>query len=144
MRAATLTIAAVVALVVISALLLDEGEVVTLTTNGPSGAERETQLWIVANGDALYLRASSDGSEWLARVEAAPEVTLDRGEEKRRFRATPERRAEVRERVNRAMAEKYGFADRLVGLVADAEQSVPVRLEPLGPAPEAPSTARAH
>jgi hypothetical protein len=38
--------------------------------------------------------------------------------------------AALREPLNRAMAAKYGVADRLLGLVLDPGSSVPVRLVP--------------
>jgi hypothetical protein len=38
----------------------------------------------------------------------------------------------TRDRIHALMREKYGTADRLVGVLRDPAQSVPVRLESLG------------
>jgi hypothetical protein len=51
-----------------------------------------------------------------------------------RYRALPVRQPQVRDRIHALMREKYGMADRLVSLIRDPAQSVPVRLEPLGAA----------
>jgi hypothetical protein len=56
--------------------------------------------------------------------------------------------AEVREGVNRAMAAKYGVADRLLAQLLDPARSIPVRLVPdptrESAAREAGSDARPH
>ena len=76
------------------------------------------------------LRASSRSSDWLARLRADPEVELRRGEESSGYVAHSQEDPETRERVNQAMAEKYGFSDRLLSMVVPPERAVPVRLEP--------------
>jgi hypothetical protein len=48
----------------------------------------------------------------------------------------PVREPKARDRIHALMREKYGTADKLVGVLRDPAQSVPVRLEPLGPARE--------
>ena len=69
MRTALYAIGILVGALVVGALLVDEGEVVTLETRNGEGAPFETPLWIVEAAGAQYLRASSPESDWLARVQ---------------------------------------------------------------------------
>ena len=108
--------------------LLDEGEVVGLTTGDD---EQETDLWIVDLEDASYLRAGAPNVSWLARLRVQPAVTLERADSVRPFRAVPVDAPATLGQVNRAMAEKYGLADTLWGHVGDRSRAVAVRLEPL-------------
>jgi len=132
-------IAVLVAVCVVGALLLDEGEIVTLVTEDAEGCH-ETQLWVVEIEGAQYLRASSERVAWLARLRREPRVELVRG-----HGATAERRAyiasvvtldpDLRASIDRAMAEQHGLADRVWQvLTARRGGVVPVRLLPVDPA----------
>lgn len=112
------------------------GEVVTLHTQTASGGEKRTHLWVVDDAGAAWLRAGMSGSGWLARIERNPDVLIERGGRLIRFRAVPVREPRVRDRIHALMRAKYGTADRLVGVLRDPAQSVPVRLAPLGAARE--------
>jgi len=57
-----------VALIVLTALWFDEGEVATLTTTDLEGRELETPLWIAETGGKLYLRADFRDANWLERI----------------------------------------------------------------------------
>jgi hypothetical protein len=120
----------VAAALVLCASLLDLGEVVTLHTTDSQSRSYETQLWIVDLDEERYLRAGRPGVRWLSRLRQSPGVVLERDGEERTVRAYPEEDVSVRDRVNAAMAEKYGLADRLIRMLNDANRSVPVRLEP--------------
>ena len=123
-----------VALVVfVTAFGIDEGEVVNLSTVDASGAQFETQLWIIEQDGQLYLRAGRPAARWLARLRAHPEVKVERAGTTTAYLAVPVYDSATREAVNRAMAEKYGRADRLIGRLFDRSQTVPIRLEPLPP-----------
>ncbi len=105
------------------------GEVVTVTTTSEGGRRHETKLWIVEDHGQLWLRAGQPASEWLVRLQAEPRVTMTRNGEAREYRAVlvPKQR----ERINRLMAERYGWADALIGLVRDEGETTPIRLDPL-------------
>lgn len=136
MRTAVLTIGCVIGVLVLGVLAVPEGEVATLSTYS-HGRDHATQVWLV-DGEALpgakpeevYLRANSPQAGWLVRLEASPEVDLERGGEVEPYRAEVDGAAALREPLNRAMAAKYGVADHLLGLVLDPASSVPVRLVP--------------
>jgi len=127
-----LAIGGLAALLVSTALLVDEGELVTLVT---SDGQRNysTQLWIVEVDGREYLRAASSNVHWLARLRAQPEAGLRRGRDRdapvESIRAVPVFDEALRARVNRAMAGKYGLADRLWGRISDRKNSLPIRVE---------------
>ncbi len=108
--------------------LVDEGEVVTLCTRGEGGDRYDTQLWVIEDGGELYVRAHFSRAKWLARIRNHPEVDLHRGEASQSFLAGPVDDPQVRRSVNRAMAAKYGFADRLASMVWNPKRSIPVHL----------------
>jgi hypothetical protein len=115
--------------VVAGFMLVDEGELVTLHTRGPDGDGYETQLWLIEEKGEFYLRAHFPGAKWLGRIRLHPEVELRRGDASDSLLALPVDDAEVRRAVNRAMAAKYGFADRLASAVWDPEKSIPILLK---------------
>jgi hypothetical protein len=119
-----------VALSIITATPL-VGEVVTLQTRGSDGEWQTTPLWIVDFEDSSYLRAGTpEGSAWVARLQANPEVRLERGGklENVRLVAEPARL----QAVHAEMAEKYGWANDFVALMSgDRSQSLPLRIEVL-------------
>ena len=104
------------------------GEVVVLRTYQEDGLARTTSLWIVEDRGQLWLRAGQPGSAWLARLQVNPDVELERGGRVTSYRAVP--MPLQRDRINQLMAEKYGWADRLIDLTRDGSVAVPVRLDP--------------
>jgi len=110
------------------------GEIVTLETLDADGQPHETRLWVVEHDGYQWLRAGKPDSGWLLRLEAAPEVTVTRAGEPRRYRAEPVRDPETRNRIHALMAERYGWAERLIANMRDGSLSVPVKLVPLNQA----------
>lgn len=107
------------------------GEVVTLHTASPDG-EVTTRIWIVDDTGYAWLRAGVPENGWLLRIDANPDVVVERGGESLRFRAVPVRNdPAVRDRIHARMRQDYGLADRIVSLLRDASKSVPVRLDPI-------------
>jgi hypothetical protein len=105
------------------------GEVVVLTTRDEREVEFQTSLWVVEHRGSLYLRAGDSESGWYARLKEEPRVKLERNGETRTYRAHPDPRAT--QIVIDLMAQDYGFADRLIGVVRDNAKSVAIRLEPI-------------
>jgi hypothetical protein len=127
-RPIMVAVGSVAAAVVLCALVLDVGEVVTLRTTGEDARSCETQLWIVDLDGERFLRAARPDVHWLARLRRTSRPVLVRRGVERVVRAHPEDDSTTRERVNAAMAEKYGLADRLWRVVSDSSRSVPIRL----------------
>jgi hypothetical protein len=118
-------LALVIGLLVASEMM----EVVVLTTRDASGAVEETRLWVVDDAGAVWLRGSP-GRGWVTRVQANPEVVLERGDARTPYSAVPVDTPEQRERLDQAMREKYGATDLLIMILEGSPQAFPVRLEP--------------
>jgi len=138
-----------VALIVAVAMLIPEGEVVTLVTTDDQGSEHATQLWVVELDGRLYLRSAEPDTYWLARLKSrakvglvnAPHITHDTP-------ALPYRAVIVEDpataaRVSDAMLEKYGFVDQMFHMIGKREESVAIRLDPpaADPTPLPPAAA---
>lgn len=133
-RLVMIAVALLAGLLVVATRLIDEGEVVKLTTQDADGRQYVTELWIVDLDESSYLRSGSPDAVWLARLRADPEIELQREGRDARYRAVPEEDAATLDRVNVAMSEKYGFADRLWGRISDRSDAVAIRLVPSGSA----------
>ena len=121
-------VAAFIATSIITATPL-VGEVVTLHTLAADGAWKTTPLWIVDFEDVSYLRAGSpEGSGWVDRLNANPEVKLERAGKLADVRLVEEpSRVSA---VNRKMGEKYGWANDFVGLMSgDRNKALALRIE---------------
>ncbi len=105
------------------------GEVATIYTRDSAERVYQTQVWLVENRSDVFLRANDPNSKWVARLIQNPEVELERGGNLKNYRARP--MSEHRARVNGLMAERYSWADWLVGLVFDRENAVPIALRPV-------------
>jgi hypothetical protein len=109
------------------------GEVAVLTTTDARGARQQTPLWIVEYGGFSWLRAGSVKAAWLARIRAHPQIEIERGGATSAYRGTLA--PESTDEINARMADKYGLADRLVGLLLPGSRgnSMAVRLDPESP-----------
>jgi hypothetical protein len=134
LRAVVLAVGILIGAVVLGGILIPKGEVAMLSTFAENGVEQETAVWVV-EGDGLggaselFLRTGPE-TGWLARLRTNPAVELERAGETRAYLAKVEEDAATRARINEAMAAKYGFANRIVGVVIDHEIAVPIRLVP--------------
>jgi hypothetical protein len=120
---------AAVALVASVFVASESGEVVVLRTYGEDGRGRDTRLWIIEDKSELWIRAGDPESAWFQRLWLRPFVELTRNGEMRKYEAEPLRDGDVRSWLNRRMAEKYGWADRIVGILGDRSAAIPIRLE---------------
>jgi hypothetical protein len=133
-------IGVLVAVCVVGALLLDEGEIVTLVTEDADG-QHETQVWVVEIDGVHYLRAADEHVAWLARLRRRPGVELVRGhgvdaERSAYVASVVARDSDLLQRIDRAMAEQHGFADRVWHELAGRRGGVVlVRLLPPSGAP---------
>ncbi len=107
------------------------GEVVRLRTTGTDGSQRETSLWIVEDEGALWLRAGQPGAAWLQQIREQPKVRLERAGATQPYRAVvvPGRH----EHINSLMAEKYGWAEQVIGVIHDDTAVMAIRLDPREP-----------
>jgi hypothetical protein len=108
------------------------GEIVTLTTFEADGSPAETRLWVVDDAGATWLRCGVPTSGWCGRLRANPGVRVRRGGEEGSFTAVLVSEPTTRDRIHVLMADKYGWADGVIGLIRDGEASVAVRLDLAG------------
>ncbi len=117
----------VVGVFVLQFVASESGEVVVLSTTDGSGAVTETRLWVVDFEGSQYLRAGTPQAGWFARVKANNHVGVERGAHRAAYTAHPE--VALRDEINALTAQKYGWGDKVISLMIDRSQSVPVRLE---------------
>lgn len=129
MRVVMVVVGLAAAAIVLFALWIDKGEVVTLLTTDSNSIIQDTQLWAVELDGVTYLRASNARAAWLARLRVEPLVEVEFDDSSRHYRAVPLDDPALRSRINAAMARKYGFADRLWGRLGDRSASIPIRLD---------------
>ncbi len=133
MRRVMLAIGVVTGILVLGALLLDEGEVVTLLTEA---GERtySTQLWIVEIEGREFIRANRANARWLARLRVNPAVHVRRtdahGAAAELYWAQAVENPELKARVDAEIATKYRLADRVWGRFAHRGRSRVIELLP--------------
>jgi len=103
------------------------GEVVLIETLAPNGRTFETSVWVVDFDRGAWLRGGNADSDWVIRLRAQPEVFMTRAGQRVAYRAQVI--DGLADRVNAAMREKYGVADRLVSTTHDSERVVAIRLD---------------
>ncbi|HIF97322.1 MAG TPA: hypothetical protein EYQ54_09925 [Myxococcales bacterium] len=133
MRRVMLAMGIITGMLVLGALALDEGEIVTLYTEG-AGRQYSTQLWIVEIDGREFVRANRPSARWLARLRINPAVSLRRAEtphgSSELYWARPIDDEGLRGRVDAEIARKYRFADKTWGRFADRAQTKLIELEP--------------
>jgi hypothetical protein len=104
----------------------ESGEVVVVTTHGSDGEPFSTRLWVIDKNGAPWLRAGSMKSTWYQRLLENPQIEVRRGEHA--FTALSVPRPEFQQRINDSMVEKYGWADKFIGLLFGRGNSIPIEL----------------
>ncbi len=94
---------------------LVEADVVRIVTVDEDGSERTTKIWVVIVERAAYVRPGA--TRWFANLERDPSVVITEGESEYVARAERVTAAERISEVQAAFREKYGFMDRLTGLI---------------------------
>ena len=90
-------------------------DVVEIVTQDEDGDDRETKIWIVVVDDEAFIRTS--GTRWNGNLERDPAAVLHSGDSLQPVAVERVEDADLFARVETAFREKYGFADRMAGLV---------------------------
>lgn len=102
------------------------GEVVELTTFEADDTRFVTSVWIAEIDGKLWIRGGDAEAGWVQRLREHPEAKLTR------YGQTLDVEAAFVERyaaeINRAMREKYGWADRVVSVIHDSDHVLAIRL----------------
>lgn len=131
MRRWMIAIAALGVGAVLLSLMVDEGEVAHLETRDESGQISDVDVWIVEIDGVLYLRANNRHADWVSSVLTGSESELRREAGTLSVRATVQADPLLGQRVDRAMAQKYGFVENLWDWVVDPDATLVLRLDGL-------------
>ena len=120
---------AVLALGAVTLLALEGGEVVTVRTHDSTGQPRDTRTWIADEGGEAWVEAASPERPFLRDLLADPSLDVWRGGRWHRCRAAVAENPGGHERIRQLLAEKYGWRDCWIGLIADTRQSLGLRID---------------
>ena len=115
-----------VAFAAITWLALERSGVAVVWTRGPAGAVRATHVWTVERDGATWLEAGEPENPWFADLRRDPQLSLELDGAKRD--AVAEIVPEASPAVRAAMRAKYGWRDRWVQLLVNANRATAVRL----------------
>lgn len=121
---------AALAFAAVTLYALEGREVVVVRTRAADGSTRETRTWVADDGTGVLIEAAFAERPFVQDLLVNPVAELERGGSIYRYRAVIVPNPEGHVRIRALLAEKYGWADRWVGLLQDTSRSVAVRLEP--------------
>ena len=119
----------------VTLVALEGREVVVLTTTDGQGHRRETRAWVGDRDGFTWIEAANPQREFYRHIVMHPDVELRRGGTVRSYHAVPMPQPQGHELIRRLLAEKYGWADCWIGLLADTSHSIAIQLEPAAGAP---------
>ncbi len=89
--------------------------VVKIISQNEDGSMRDTKIWIVLVDGRVYIRTG--GTRWYRNIERTPNALLRTGELEHPLRVELVTDGALLQRVNDTFREKYGFSDRLAGIM---------------------------
>ena len=129
-RLAAVLAAAVLGFAGVTLLALEGREVVQLRTVTPESSVRRTRTWVADADGAMWVEAANVQRPFLLDLGAHPDIELVRGGTVLPVRAVAVPGLDAHRKIRTLLAEKYGWADCWIGLLADTSRSEAVRLEP--------------
>ena len=114
----------------VTLVALEGREVVQLRTITPEGGVRSTRTWVADAEGAMWVEAANVQRPFLLDLRAHPDIELVRGGTILPVRAVAVPGPDAHRKIRSLLAEKYGWADCWIGLLADTSHSEAVRLEP--------------
>jgi hypothetical protein len=110
---------------------LEGHDVANLRTTRGDGDWRQTHVWVVEEGESLWIEAATPERAWLRDIESNPLVEVERAGSVASYRASPAPGTTARDQLRAALRAKYGWADVWVGLFQNTSRAVAVRLDPI-------------
>jgi hypothetical protein len=95
-----------------------DADTVTIVTTNEDGTPRETTIWLLVMDGKPYVRTGS--TRWGANAERSPDVKLRVGEREFSLTAVPVTDPALAEKLQQGFRAKYGWSDRMVGLMPGA------------------------
>ena len=114
----------------ITLAVLEGPEVVVVHTTDAAGTPRPTRTWIADDNGFSWIEAANPQREFYQHIVVHSDIEVERHGEVRRYHAVPIATPDGHRLIRRLLAEKYGFADAWIGLIADTSRSLAIRLEP--------------
>jgi hypothetical protein len=112
----------------VTLIALESREVVVVETAGGEGSTHRTRTWIADDEDGAWIEAANPERSFVADLRRSATLVLERGGIRRTCRAELVPNPGGHERVRRLLRDRYGWADRWIGLVADTRASLAVRV----------------
>jgi hypothetical protein len=122
--------AAALAAAAVTLYALESNEVVVLRTFDDAGGIHEARVWIADDLGYSWIEAAGPQKLFYERLLEEPDVEVVRDGRVYRHRAVPVTTAAAHDRLRGLLADKYGWADRWIGMFVDTSASIAVRLEP--------------
>ncbi len=133
--AAALVAAAAVAFAAVTVVALEGRAVAVLHTTGGSGEERRTRVWFVEDHGALLVESATPNRPFYLDLQSNPDLVVelraglfDRQPRILHARAELVPEPQGHEEIRRRLAERYGWADKWIAMLADTSSSREVRL----------------
>ena len=120
---------AAVAFAAVTLVALEGREVVVIETLDDAGGPRRTRTWIADDAGVAWIEAATPERPFVADVRRRPSVVLVRQGVRHVCTAVIAPNPDGHERIRRLLAERYGWADCWIALVADTHASLGIRLD---------------
>lgn len=126
---ALVVLAIVLAFAAVTLVALEGSEVAVLHTALSNREPRDTRVWVADFAGTPWIEAASPERDFYRDIVNDPNVELSRGGERFAYHAVPVSAASGHDLIRSMLRDKYGWADRWIGLLADTSGSIAVRLE---------------
>lgn len=117
-----------VAFAAVTLVALESQEVVVVHTRDAEGRPQTTRTWVADAEGVAWIEAANPERPFLADVQRGAQLDLERGGDVHHCRATIVPNPEGHARIRELLAQRYGWADCWIGLIADTRRSVALRL----------------
>jgi hypothetical protein len=105
---------------------------VRIETRRPGGAVHSTIIWIVVDGDDVFVRSwKGAGARWFRETRANPEIVLVAGDQRIPGAAAPATDADSIRRCSESFLTKYRKSQSALAMVADEILDTTLRLDPV-------------
>ena len=111
-------------------------QTVVIRTSEADGAPRETTVWLVVVAGQGYIRTGE--THWHANIAREPKIGVRIADHDYAVTAEHVTDPALREKIEAAFYEKYGFSDTFVGWFTDRTKAQILALVPRAPDPSAP------
>jgi hypothetical protein len=127
-RALVALVVAAIGFGTVTLVALEGREVVVIETVDDAGAPRRTRTWIADDAGAAWIEAATPERPFVADLNRRPSLVLERHGVRQACTAAIAPNPDGHERIRRLLADRYGWADCWIALVADTHASLGIRL----------------